>query len=175
MRDTSNLPRLRRWLSAEARGEEAAAEAAFAALFGSLPRPAVPAGFAERVLARVATEAALLAPVPWRLERLALWLLAVCAGSLGLAPRWLPRAWELLAPQTWPSALAQALVHVARWVAALAPLWEGLARVVRWTALAAASPQALAAVALCGLLAATAGRFLLGLLDERSAGHAQLG
>ena len=82
---------------------------------------------------------------------------------------------DLLAPETWVGGLATLLVRAAHAVAALLPLWEGIAKVARWVALAAGSPQALAAVALCSLLAATAGRLLMGVLDERSAGHAQVG
>jgi hypothetical protein len=165
-------PTLFRWLAAEARDAEAAAEAAFAELFATLPPPVVPLGFADRVLQRVAAEAG---RAPWPLERAALWLLAACAGALALLPRWLPRVWDRLAPETWVSALAELLVRLAHAVAALAPLWEGLARVARWAALAAGSPQVITAVALCALLAATAGRLLVGLLDERSSGHVQVG
>ena len=173
MRDShNNGPLMHRWLDAESRGEEAAAEAAFARVFASLPRGAAPAGFADRVMARVASAAVERA---WPLERAALWLLAVCAAALGLVPRWLPEVWDRLAPETWVGGLATLLVRAAHAVAALLPLWEGFARVARWVALAAGSPQVLAAVALCALLAATAGRLLLGVLDERSAGHAQVG
>ncbi len=163
-----------RWLDAEARGEERAAEAAFAELFAALPRPAVPAGFADRVMARMAAGGLVERPA-WPLERAALWLLAVCAAALSLLPRWLPGTWDRLAPETWAGGLATLLVRAAHAVAAFLPVWEGIVRVARWTALAAGSPQVLAAVALCALLAATAGRLLLGVLDERSAGHAQVG
>jgi len=174
MRDShNNNHHLARWLDAEARGEEAAAERAFAELFAALPRPAAPAGFADRLLARMATGE--LARPAWPLERAALWLLAVCAAALSLLPRWLPEIWGLITPETWVGGLATLLVRSAHAVAALLPLWEGIAKVARWVALAAGSPQALAAVALCSLLAATAGRLLMGVLDERSAGHAQVG
>jgi hypothetical protein len=43
---------LSRWLAAERSGASEDAEAALAELLGELPRPAPPAGFAERVLAR---------------------------------------------------------------------------------------------------------------------------
>ena len=178
MRDSHTDPRLTRWLQAEARGEEAAAEtaanAALSPLFAALPRTAVPIGFADRVMARVAA-AELAKRASWPLERAALWLLAVCAAALSLLPRWLPGLLDRLNPETWIDGLADLLVRAAHAVAALAPLWEGLARIARWIALAAGSPQVVAAVALCALLAATAGRLLLGLLDERSAGHAQVG
>ena len=177
MRQGPTEPRLTRWLDAESRGDERAAEAAFARLFAALPRPAAPAGFAERVLTRLERAAVEEAarPAAWPLERAALWLLAACAAALALLPRWLPGAWDRLAPETWAGAMASLLVRAAHAVAALAPLWEGLTRVARWLALAAGSPQVLTAVALCALLAATAGRLLWGLLDERSAGHAHAG
>jgi hypothetical protein len=173
MRDSHHKTHLTRWLDAEARGEEAAAERAFAELFAALPRPAAPAGFADRLMARMATGE--LARPAWPLERAALWLLAVCAAALSLVPRWLPEIWSYLAPETWIGGLASLLVRAAHAVAALLPVWEGMLRVARWVALAAGSPQALATVALCTLLAATAGRLLLGVLDERSAGHAHVG
>ena len=161
------------WLDAEAKGEEAAAERAFAELFAALPRPAAPAGFADRLMSRMASGE--LARPAWPLERAALWLLAVCAAAVALVPRWLPEIWDYVAPERWFGGLASLLVRAAHAVAALLPLWEGIAKVARWVALAAGSPQALAAVALCSLLAATAGRLLMGVLDERSAGHAQVG
>jgi len=173
--DRRTDPRFSRWLAAEAGGEEAAAEAAFARLFAALPPAAAPAGFADRVMARVAAEQASLVRATWPLERAALWLLAACAAALSFLPSWLPSLWDRLDPATWAAGLATLLVRVAHAVATLAPLWEALSRVARWTALAAGSPQVVAAVALCALLAATAGRLLLGLLDERSSGHAQVG
>jgi hypothetical protein len=165
-------PRISRWLAAEARGEETAADRALSELFGELPRPIVPEGFADRVMARVAVEAA---RTGWRLEHVALGLLAACAGALALLPRWLPGLSSHLAPGAVVSALATLLVQLAHAVAALAPLWEGFVRVCGWVALTAASPQVLTAVALSTLLAAMAGRLLFALLDERSSGHAQVG
>lgn len=180
MRDSHNDPRLTPWLQAEACGEEAAAEkaadATLSQLFAALPRTAVPAGFADRIMLRVEQVAAgeLAERAYWPLERAALWLLAVCAAAISLLPRWLPGLLDRLNPETWIDGLATLFVRAAHAVAALAQLWEALAGIARWIALAAGSPQVLAAVALCALLAATAGRLLLGLLDERSAGHAQV-
>jgi hypothetical protein len=175
MRHETQDPRLSRWQAAELRGDEAAAERAFAELFAALPGPGLPAGFADRVLARVAADGTLSQRSPWPLEQAALGLLAICAAALGLLPHWLPRLWDRLAPESWVGAATDLLVAAARGVATLAPLWEALLRVARWTLLAAGSPQALAAVALCCLLAASAGRLLVALLDERSSGHAQVG
>jgi hypothetical protein len=179
MRHQTQDPRLSRRLAAEQRGDEAGAERAFAELFAALPPPGLPSGFADAVLARVAAEGALAGALGrraiWPLEQVALGLLAICAAALGLLPHWLPQLWDRLAPESWVGTITDLLVGVARGLAALAPLWESLVRVARWTLLAAGSPQVLAAVALCCLLAATAGRLLVVLLDERSSGHAQVG
>jgi hypothetical protein len=163
---------LRHWLDAESRDDDAAAEGALGALFvASLPRPGLPAGFAQRVLLRVASER-----VAWPLERAALWLLAACAAGLALLPLWLPRVLDGLAPETLVSHLAGGLVLGARALAAVAPFWEALQRVGHWVALASSAPPALLFIAVCGLLAASAGRLLASLLDaERSSGHAQVG
>jgi hypothetical protein len=165
-------PRISRWLAAEARGEETAANRALTELFGELPRPIVPEGFADRVMARVAADAA---RTGWRLEQVALGLLAACAGALLLLPRWLPGLAAHLSPGAIVGGLAALLVRLAHAVALLAPIWEGFVRVCGWVALTAASPQVLTAVALSTLLAAMAGRLLFALLDERSSGHAQVG
>jgi hypothetical protein len=165
-------PRISRWLAAEARGEETAADRALTHLFAELPRPIVPEGFADRVMARVAADAA---RTGWKLEQVALGLLAACAGALVLLPRWLPGVASHLSSGALVSGLASLLVHLAHGVALLAPLWEGFVRVCGWVALTASSPQVLTAVALSTLLAAMAGRLLVALLDERSSGHAQVG
>jgi hypothetical protein len=56
-----------RWLAAERSGlDDAAAEAAFAELLAGLPRPAPPAGFAERVLARARRPATRRSWLGWR-------------------------------------------------------------------------------------------------------------
>src|SRR6185503_305424 len=99
----SGCPHVSRWLDAERRGEEATAEAAFAEVFAALPRPLVPAGFADRVMTRLAGE---IERAPWPLERAALWLLAVCAAALLLVPRWLPGLLDRLAPEALISGLA---------------------------------------------------------------------
>ena len=164
---------LRRWLDAEARGEDAAAERALAEAMAALPRPLLSAGFAERVLRQVALAPAL--PAPWRLERAALGLLVACAAALSALPLWLPRAWAWLSPERWIESVTTLLVGGARLLAHLAPLWEALVHIGAWTALALSAPPALLALALCGLLAAMAGRLLVSLLDERSSGHAQVG
>jgi len=66
----------RRWRAAEARGDEAAADAALAAMVRGLPLEAPSPGFAARVLARRAVS-----PSRWAAAVLAL----LAAGTLGLA------------------------------------------------------------------------------------------
>jgi hypothetical protein len=157
-----------RWLAAEAGDEADDAERALSDLFGAMPRPAVPAGLADRVLARVAAE-----PAPWPLERAALSLLLLCGVALAATPLWLPLVWERLDPGGWIEAGVDLLVRGAQVVAALAPVWDAVAKVARWLSLAGASPQVLALLAASTLLAAGAGRLLVAfLVEERSSGHA---
>jgi hypothetical protein len=62
--DEPQTDALNRWLAAERSGLDSDSEAALAELLGGLPRPAPPAGFADRVLARARPRAA--APRAWR-------------------------------------------------------------------------------------------------------------
>jgi hypothetical protein len=73
-----------RWLDAERDGADDAAEAALLEMFESLPPLAPPAGFADRVLRRVAIEMA--APVPSR-QPVRPWVfrVAVASGVLAMA------------------------------------------------------------------------------------------
>lgn len=83
----------RSWQTAESRGDEAAADAALAALVGTLPPEAPPPGFARATLARMAlrrAEASASAPVPEaataRAARRAAAVLALLsAGTLSMA------------------------------------------------------------------------------------------
>jgi hypothetical protein len=165
---TGRDPRIARWLEAEAHDEDGQAEAALRDLFSALPRPGLPSAFADRVLARVAAE-----PAPWPLERAAACLLLLCGVALAGTRLWLPAVWTHFEPGSWIGAGADLLVGLAQALAALAPLWKGAVKVAEWVALAGASPQVLALLAACALLAATAGRMLLAVLEERSPGHAQ--
>jgi hypothetical protein len=147
MRQPDRQPPLRLWLTAKSRDDDAAAEQALGAVFATLPRPMLPAGFAERVLLRVAGER-----VAWPLERAALWLLAACAAALSLLPFWLPRLLDRLALEALVGRVAEALVGGARALAALAPYWEAMVRVGHWVGLALSAPPALLFIAFCGLL-----------------------
>ena len=168
MRHPDRDPRLSRWLEAETRDEERAAEDALVSLFAALPRGRAPGGFADRVLARAAA-----APPPWPLERAAFALLLLCGAALAATPVWIAAAWERLEPGAWIATGAELLVRLASGLAELAALGAVLVKAARWLSLAGATPEVLGFLALCALLAATAGRLLLPLLDERSAGHAQ--
>jgi len=167
MRDPRNS--LRQWLDAETSGDDATAERALGEAFRALPRPLLPAGFAARVMQKVAEQQA-----AWPLERAALWLLVTCAAALACVPLWLPGLWARVEPAAWIARGAELVVLLARGLATLAPVWEALLRVGHWTALALTAPPALLFVAFCGLLAASAARLLVSLLEERSSAHAQV-
>jgi hypothetical protein len=167
MRHRDTHPKLERWLAAEAHDDQWESEEALRELFATLPRSAAPAGFADRVMARAA------APAPWPLERAALALLLLCGASLGAAQLWLAFAWERFEPQAWIAAGTGLFVRLATALGDLAAVGAVLVKAARWLALAGATPEVLAFLAGCALLAATAGRLLVSMLDERSAGHAQ--
>lgn len=170
MRHPDPDPRLSRWLEAEAHDDERAAEDALVSLFAAMPRGKAPAGFAGRVLARAAAM-----PPPWPLERAALALLLLCAAALAATPVWIAAAWERLEPGAWIAAGVEVVVHLASALAELVAIGALAVKAARWLSLAGATPEVLGFLALCALLAATAGRLLVSLLDERSAGHAQAG
>ena len=168
MRRHSDIdPRLSRWLEAEALQDERGADEALQGLFATLPRRPAPVGFADRVMARAA------APAPWPLERLVLGLLLLCAAAVAVTPLWLGALWERTAPQVVVEWLAGLLVRAAVAIGDLAPIGVAFAKVARWLMLAGTTPEVLTFLAFCALLAATAGRLLMSVLEERSAGHAQ--
>jgi hypothetical protein len=168
MRHGIKDPRLTRWLEAEARRDEGTAEEALLGLVATLPRATAPAGFAARVMARAA------APVPWPLERAALVLLLLCGAALAATPLWLGALWARFEPQALVATLDGVVARLGLLIGELVPLGIAFAKVARWLSLAGATPEVLGFLAFCALLAATAGRLLVSLLDERSAGHAQV-
>ena len=101
---------LGRWLAAERSGFAEAAEAALAELLEELPRPAPPAGFADRVLARTGRLA------PWRDRHHPEAATAAAAASPARSPAWLrPRrrrlgGWRLTASLGAAAAFAAALL-----------------------------------------------------------------
>src|SRR4029079_418599 len=114
---------LRQWLDAETSGDDATAERALGEAFRALPRPLLPAGFAARVMQKVAEQQA-----AWPLERAALWLLVTCAAALACVPLWLPGLWARVEPAAWIARGAELDVLLARGLATLAPVWEALLR-----------------------------------------------
>ena len=168
MRQGTTDPRLTRWLEAEARQDEARAEEALLGLVATLPRAKAPAGFAARVMARAA------APAPWPLERAALVLLLLCGAALAATPLWLGAVWARFEPQAVIAGFDTLAARFGVAIGELVPLGIAFAKVARWLSLAGASPEVLTFLAFCALLATTAGRLLVSLLDERSAGHAQV-
>lgn len=177
---------LRRWLAAEARArdEEQGAEKAEEALlqlFRSVPRPAPPAGFAERVLARAgvtvaAADTALSRPA----GRIWGWAVAVCVALVGVSSLfWLPVAWELLREVGWWAPVELAGESVRALGDALRRgfvFWELLSRMSVALGRAVARPSVAMSLAGAVLVAVLAFRWLLDLTTasarERSWSHA---
>jgi hypothetical protein len=168
---------LHRWLAAERDGRDDDAEAALFVLVEALPPIAPPAGFADRVLARVAL-APRSAPVPVRRNVLASpWLRALVALSLlvtGLALPWLSEILRSLASQTsvlWsPGDVVRlgtgALTAISQGLVAALALWDWLLGIGR----ALAAPFATSAMALitivCLLVSLVAFHFLRNLITR---------
>src|SRR6478672_4983633 len=123
---------LERWLAAEREDRDEAAEGALAELFTALPLAAPPAGFADRVMARVSLPGAAVAAQPrdvfaWRPLRA---VLALCVIATGLGALWLPQALRAVAG-LWSLSGAVAggmrlLVDAGGWLAALLRTWDFL-------------------------------------------------
>lgn len=130
-----------RWQTAESRGDDAAADAAFAALFQELPLEAPRRGFAAATLARVRAESAAVAPSASAVERASpaavRWAAATLAllsfGTLALSAfvvTVLPR----LALSGAVAVFNRAVVATWEWIAAGITLWFQAAE---WSALLA--------------------------------------
>jgi hypothetical protein len=165
---------LERWLAAERSGLDDDAEAALAELLVELPRPAPPAGFAERVLARTL-------PSPHRRwlgrrtwgRRAALGLAAAAAALLSLSPFWLPAlapAISALLGAASVAGLVQAGFHAAvaagEGVAALAALAYKLLLLDRAVAEPLATTPVAALAGACLLVSALAMRLLYDLIQR---------
>jgi hypothetical protein len=158
---------LGRWLSAERSGFAEAAEAALAELLEELPRPAPPAGFADRVLARTGMAAADASParLPARLRSRRRWLygwrLAAALGAPAavaaalLALLWLPAAVRGVLAAVSIADLLQAgigaIVALGQGVAGMVVLGNKLVLLGRAVAEPLATPP-VAALAAAGLL-----------------------
>lgn len=158
---------LGRWLAAERSGFAEDAEAALAELLEELPRPALPAGFADRVLARTVVAAAAASPArsparlrPWR-RRLHGWRLSAALGAAAavaaalLALLWLPAAVRGVLGAVSIADLLQAgigaIVALGQGVAGMVVLGNKLVLLGRAVAEPLATPP-VAALAAAGLL-----------------------
>lgn len=169
---------LTRWLALERAGRGAAAEEALARVFSRLPLPAVPAGFADRVLARAARTLPVLARRPAQLALPARLAVAVCLALAGtsvllLVPGALALAGEL-AGLLRPLELALGLLTgLAQRVGEGLAAWRALSEVGRLLSEIVASPPVLAALT-AGLVASVGAFRLLQkmILPERSSRYA---
>jgi hypothetical protein len=166
---------LERWLAAERDDRndgDGAAEGALRELFAALPLSAPPAGFADRVMARVSLPRAAAQPggiFAWRPLRA---VLALCVVATGLGALWLPQALRAVAG-LWSVSGAieggtRVLIDAAGWLAALLRTWDFLLTLERALTQPLAAPQ-VTALLLGGLLASSlAFRFLRDqITDER--------
>lgn len=168
-----------RWLRLEAEtpggaGENRKAERALNRVFARLPEIPVPAGFAERVLARAGLQAAgSPAWSPSLTVRLVLGAsLALGAASMLLLPGtliWLGRLMEAFQPMEMATG---ALVAVSRRFGEGLAVWKVLAGVGQTAAAALSSPRVLLTLAASTLLSVAAFRLLLELMvGDRSSYH----
>ena len=149
-----------RWLDAERDASPDAddtAEAALLEMFESLPPLAPPAGFADRVIRRVAVEAA--APArPGVLSRLAqsrVFRVAVAFGVLAtaLSLLWLPEMLLVLGRLVSVGGLmdlgAASVIDLGRWLTLVARVGEWLLTVAGAFAVSLTSPEAVKVTAAC--------------------------
>jgi hypothetical protein len=163
---------LGRWLAAERSGFADDAEGALAELLEELPRPAPPAGFADRVLARTGHPEAAIAAAPasparlpaWlrpRRRRLGGWRLTASLGAAAafaaalLALFWLPAAVRAVLGAASVSALLEAgigaIVALGQGLAGMVVLGNKIVLLGRAVAEPLATPP-VAALAVAGLL-----------------------
>jgi hypothetical protein len=147
---------LTRWLDAEREDRADDAESALLELFELLPPLSPPAGFADRVLQRIALEAP--APAPGRLARLGRswgFRLAVAFGlfATGVSLLWLPQVLIVLARVVTLSDMVElgvaSVVDLGRWLAMAARIGEWLLIVGRALAVSLASAAALEVTTAC--------------------------
>jgi hypothetical protein len=161
MRDERHDPHslITRWLDAEREGSDAAAEAALLEMFESLPPLSPPAGFADRVLRRIALEQT--SPVPVRPGVLG-WLVqsrafrvAVAFGVLAtaLSLLWVPELLLVLGRLVSVGDLmdlgAASVVDLGRWLTLVARVGEWLLTLAGAFAVSLTSPAAVKVTAAC--------------------------
>ncbi|MES1244925.1 MAG: hypothetical protein ABUT39_25175 [Acidobacteriota bacterium] len=143
---------LTRWLDAEHADSDDAAEAALLELFESLPPLAPPAGFADRVMRRVALEPAAPARRSWhpRILRAAV-AFGVLATALSLL--WVPELLMVLGRMVSMGDIlglgTASVVDLGRWLALAARIGEGILTVAGAFAVSLTSPAALKVTAAC--------------------------
>jgi hypothetical protein len=119
---------VRGWLEAEAAGRADEADLRFRSVSGALDRPAVPAGFAEAVLARIGAGRAVRDAYSKRWVRFAVAASVVLAGGVAaLVP---PHVWMdalLGAVQAMAAGMSRVIIGGQAWVAGGLALWGGLA------------------------------------------------
>lgn len=153
--------RLNRWLTAEAADDDAGAEAAFVALFASVPRLAPGGGFTERVLwaarpapAPATANGGLLAALGWKAAILAALVLGGFSVALLPLARWLP----VEAP-SFGAILkggARVLTWTAEWLDAGIATWRLLARIGGALGVAASTPEIVSALLASALVSGLA-------------------
>lgn len=165
---------LRRWLAAEQDGRDGDAETALLALFEALPPLAPPAGFADRVLARVG----LAAPVPVRRNLFVpVWVRALVTLALlgtGLALPWLSGVLRSLASvgsALWsPGDLVRlgtgALIALSQGLVAALAFWDWLLGIGRAFAAPLATPAMTLFMIGCLLVSLVAFHFLRNLITR---------
>lgn len=162
---------LNAWLRAETTGDDAGAEAAFAALVAALPRLGPAPGFAERVV---------WAAVPRAAGERPAWLVWLARGSLAASLALAALATGLLpaVARLWPGlpslgeiakAVAGGLSWIGRWFETGLEVWAFLGGIGEAMSVALGAPEAQAALGGSAVLAAIAFYTLHHLLTfERS-------
>ena len=155
----------RRWLAAQAAGDDPAAERSLSVLLGSLPSPVAPDWLVGAVmdgLPRVRR---------WTLERLAAVLFAACGVGVLFSGWWFP----LLVDGVVLAVRWVASFSLAGWLASLvedaASLWTVWSELGRFGLLIGVSPAGLLVLGVCSLLTIGAAVLLRRMLDERSSAH----
>ncbi len=163
----------RSWMRLEMRGREERAEKALRRVFLSLPELPLPAGLAERILARAGIPPAV-AAVPSLGLRLAVALGLLLLGlSFVLLPGTLATVAGLLAAVSWTEVALAGLVGLVQRVGEGLAVWRALSDVGGILAEALYSPKVLAVLTCSALLSAAAFRMLYGLMmQERRSRYA---
>ncbi len=162
---------LRSWMRLELRGREERAEEALRRVFLSLPDLPLPAGLADRILARAG-----LSPAPAAVPSLGL-RLAVALGlllvglSVAVLPETLTTAAGLLQAVSWTEVALAALVGLAQRVGEGVAVWRALSDVGAIVAEALSSRTVIAVLTSSALLSAGAFRMLYGLMMQERRSH----